>query len=110
MNLKNKRLNFDLLAIISEGLSGAIIKQIIEKSLKRSILEKKSVDLEKVLIVEILVTLSQGKRISKDEKCVNFIKAVKALRKIDPKLYTYDYLEKITNVPSSTIHILSKNK
>lgn len=108
MNLKNKKLNFDLLATISEGLSGAIIKQIIEKALKKNILEKKSVDLEKVLIVEILVTLSSVKKISKDEKCANFIKAVKVLRKIDPKLYTYDYLEKITSVPSSTIHILNK--
>lgn len=94
------------LAESSEGMSGAIIRQIIDKALKKWILEtqqdqKKMID---YLVVEIL--LHQLKHLSDDQKKnkLKIVESIKEIQKITNAKYTYKDFETITGVPDSTLN------
>ena len=103
---KNKNINIDLLANLAEGLSGAVIKQIINRSLRKSILDKNK-DLQLQLIENFLIINAPQEERLKGSKRENFIKAIKYLRELNQNKYTYEELERITGIPSSTLHNIS---
>ena len=97
------QIDFDLLADLSEGLSNAVIRQTINRSLRKELLSGDR-NFQKILIEGLLVAnISQRER-AKGEKRKNLVKAIKYLREADPKKYTYEELERITGIPSSTVH------
>lgn len=100
--------DINLLAELSEGLPGAIIKQIINKSLRKSLLDKGSTGLKNILIENFLIATAGKNEKLKDAQRKNFIKAIRYLRKSDKSRYTFENLEKITGISSSTIHNISK--
>ncbi|NTW13897.1 MAG: ATP-binding protein [Candidatus Moranbacteria bacterium] len=104
MNLNKNNIDVSILAELSEGLSGAIIKQIINKSLRKSLLDKNASALEKILIENFLIETAGKNDKLKGGQRKNFIKAIKYLRKSDQSKYTFEKLEKITGISSSTIH------
>jgi len=98
-----------LLADLSEGLSGAIIKQMINRSLRKTVLNDEH-DLQRQLIESFLVAnITKDERL-KGKKRENFIKAIQYLRRVDEKKYTYEELEKITGVAASTLHNISTTR
>lgn len=105
MNLnENNNIDINILAELSDGLSGAIIKQIINKSLRKSLLDKNSGALENILIENFLIETAGKNDKLKGGQRKNFIKAIKYLRKSDQSKYTFEKLEKLTGISSSTIH------
>ncbi|MFZ2975297.1 MAG: ATP-binding protein [Candidatus Moraniibacteriota bacterium] len=104
----NEDIDINLLAELSEGLSGAIIKQIINKSLRKSLLDKDSAGLRDILIENFLIATAGKNEKLKGAPRKNFIKAIRHLRKSDKSRYTFDNLEKMTGISSSTIHNISK--
>jgi SpoVK/Ycf46/Vps4 family AAA+-type ATPase len=98
--------DFKKLAEISEGMSWAVIRQIIDKALKKWILETQQ-DQTKIvdyLVVEIL--LYQLKFLSEDQKNnkTKIIDAIKEVHKITNTKYTYKDFETITGIPDSTLN------
>lgn len=94
------------LAEISEGMSWAVIRQVIDKALKKRILETDQ-DQEKVidyLVVEIL--LYQLKFLSDDQKKnkSQIADSIKEIQKITQNKYTYKDFENITWIPDSTLN------
>jgi len=108
MILGDNSVNIELLSQLSEGLSGAIIKQIVNKSLKKSILNNSHGNIENTLIENFLTATASKNDKLKGSQRKNFIKAIKHLRKTDKSKYTFENLEKITGVSSSTIHNIIK--
>ncbi len=101
-----KDLDMDLLADLSEGLSGAIIKQMINRSLRKGVLNNED-NLQKYLVESFLLANGSNAERLKGAKRENFIKALKYLRESDARKYTYDELEKITGMAASTLHHIS---
>ncbi len=102
--LQDKKADVSLLTDLSEGLSGALIKQVINRSLRQSLILGDEQNLQKDLVVNFLSLFAK----SKSEKSKALLsKAVKYLREQD-KSYTFDELERLTGVPSSTLHYISK--
>lgn len=101
-------ININLLAEISEGLSGAIIKQVINRSLRKILLNKDTANLETTLIENFLSVNTEKIDSLKEAKRKSFIRAIQYLRKINKSKYTYENLERITGIPSSTIHYINK--
>lgn len=94
------------LAEISEGMSWAVIRQVIDKALKKRILETNQ-DQEKVidyLVVEIL--LYQLKFLSDDQKKnkSQIADSIKEIQKITQNKYTYKDFENITWIADSTLN------
>lgn len=94
------------LAEISEGMSWAVIRQVIDKALKKRILETDQ-DQEKVidyLVVEIL--LYQLKFLSDDQKKnkSQIADSIKEIQKITQNKYTYKDFENITWIADSTLN------
>ncbi len=101
-----KELDFDLLADLSENLSGAVIKQMINRSLRKDLLKQEN-NLQKHLVESFLIANVGNAEKLKGEKRQNLIKAIKYLRKVDARKYTYEELEKITGIATSTLHNIS---
>lgn len=99
-------LDFVLLADLSEGLSGAVIRQMINRSLRKGVLSGDK-DLQKNLVESFLVAHNTRNEKLKGTKRESFIKALKYLRKVDIRRYTYEELERITGVSASTLHNIS---
>lgn len=104
----NNKVDIELLSELSEGLSGAVIKQIVNKSLKKSLLNGGHGNIENTMIENFLIATASKNDKLKGTSRKNFIKAIRHLRKSDKSRYTFDNLEKITGVSSSTIHNISK--
>jgi hypothetical protein len=104
-----EKIDYNLLADLSEGVSGALIKQIVEKSLKRNFLgEKNPNELQNLILQELIKNFSARKEIVNDEKMkTSLSRAISLLRKTNKK-YTYEFLEEMTGVPHSTLHHLTK--
>lgn len=100
---EQKKVDISMLAELSDGLSGAVIKQMINRSLKRAVLSKNA-DLQEQLIESFLIANMVRDERLKGSKRENFIKAVKYLRKLNERKYTYEELEKITGMAASTLH------
>lgn len=100
---KNAEKEIPLLADLSENLSGAIVKQIVNKSLRKHVLQTSKENFDKIILQEFAVLLASSKNSLKENRKI-FIQAIKVLRGVDSGKYTFDYLEKVTGVPSSTIH------
>lgn len=99
----------NMLADLSEGLTGAVIKQVVNRSLRRTLIDD-GADLQQLLIEGLLVSaMERGERL-KGKRRDNFVKALRYLRGIDSRKYTYEELEKITGMPASTLHHISSNK
>jgi SpoVK/Ycf46/Vps4 family AAA+-type ATPase len=107
--LKNQLINqkdLKKLAEISEGMSGAVIRQIIDKALKKWILETKQ-DQSKIvgyLVVEVL--LHQLKFLSENQKKnkSSIVDSIKEIQKITDAKYTYKDFETITWIADSTLN------
>jgi len=88
-------------------MSGAIIKQIIDRSLRQTVLNKEE-NLQERLIANFLITNAPRNERLKGRRRDNFIKAIKYLRKVNERKYTYEELERTTGVASSTLHNISQ--
>ena len=108
MHTGEKKINLDLLSEISEGLSGAVIRQIINRSMRKMVLDKSATDLGKTLVEGVLIATAQKNEGLKGRSRDGVISAIKYLRSIDEKRYTYEELEKMTGIASSTLHYLNK--
>jgi SpoVK/Ycf46/Vps4 family AAA+-type ATPase len=104
---EQSKLDLDLLTELSEGLSGAVIKQMVNRSLRKSLLNDDS-DLQQQLIESFLVANVVHDERLKGTKRENFVRAIKYLRQADERRYTYEELERITGVASSTLHYLNQ--
>jgi SpoVK/Ycf46/Vps4 family AAA+-type ATPase len=104
-----KDLDVNLLADLAEGLSGATIKQIINRSLRRGIINNDN-NLQKNLVESFLLANGSGNERLKGSKRYNFIKALNYLREVDARKYTFEELEKITGMAASTLHNISTSK
>lgn len=100
--LDGKKVDLNLLTSLTEGLSGAVIKQVINRSLRQELIGKSAQDFQKDIVINFLTIYSKDKK-NKDNELIK--KAVKFLREKD-KTCTYDELERLTGVPSSTLHYL----
>ncbi|MBO8161955.1 MAG: ATP-binding protein [Thermosipho sp. (in: Bacteria)] len=98
-------ISFTTLAEITKGLSGADIETVCVRAAKRSIITSEPA--ETPLLEEIIFTLQNQP--STDTE--SLIKIASALRKSNTRKYTYQYLEALTGIPSSTLHYrLSKKR
>ncbi len=104
-----KDIDINLLVNLSEGLSGAIIKQTINRSLRKAVLNQGH-DLQEQLIESFLSANTSRDEKLKGEVRDNVIRAMKYLRDINERKYTYQELERITGIASSTLHYLDTNK
>lgn len=104
-----KKIDFELLAELSEGISGALIRQIVEKSLKRNFLEGKNTDeLQDLILLELIKNFSARKEIPNDAKMKKILAiAIRSLKKANKK-YTYEFLAEVTGMPHSTLHYLTR--
>lgn len=102
-----KDLDMSLLAELSDGLSGAIIKQMINRSLRKSVLNDDDDNLQAYLVESFLLANGSNTERLKGTKRENFVKALKYLREADARKYTYEELEKITGMAASTLHHIS---
>lgn len=107
--LKNQLIdprNLKKLAEISEGMSWAVIRQIIDKALKKWILETQQAQEKMVdyLVVEIL--LHQLKFLSEDQKKnkSKIVESIKEIQKITGTKYTYKDFQTITWIADSTLN------
>jgi SpoVK/Ycf46/Vps4 family AAA+-type ATPase len=102
----NKDIDIKLLLNLSEGLSGAIIRQIINRSLRKNVLAEDG-NLQQQLIENFLIANASHSERLKGQRRDSLILAIKSLRKLDEQKYTYEELERITGLPSSTLHHLN---
>ncbi len=98
-----KDVDLDLLTDLSEGLTGAVIKQMINRSLRKDVLSKEGNLQQHILESFLIANGTHGERL-KGTKRANFIKALKYLRESDERKYTYEELERITGMATSTLH------
>ena len=101
----------DFLAEISEGMSGAIVKQIIDVALRRHLLSNQEYDLNELLIESFIKSINSrfDYEAKKKEKAELLGKAINFLREKYPKRYTYEFLEELTGIPDSTLNNYSKD-
>jgi SpoVK/Ycf46/Vps4 family AAA+-type ATPase len=99
-------IDIDLLAQLADGLSGAIIKQVIHRARRRTILDKNSELL--VNLISGFLSTSTDSQSKNKEKNLAIKKAIKYLRTSDAHRYTFDELARMTGIPSSTLHYLTK--
>lgn len=105
---EKKGIDVNLLVNLSEGLSGAVIKQTINRSLRKALLNKEH-DLQEQLIESFLAANTNRDEKIKGDARDNIIRAMKYLRDINERKYTYQELERITGIASSTLHYLDTN-
>lgn len=103
-NIESKDLK--KLAEISEGMSWAVIRQVIDKALKKWILETNQ---EQEIVIDYLVVeilLCQLKFLSDDQKRnkSQIADSIKEIQKITQNKYTYKDFENITWIPDSTLN------
>lgn len=99
-------------ADISDEFTGFDIQQAYNKAARRSVLKLDSIPLEHQIYRQI-VEIKFRKIVfdSKNESAVKeLVRIVKILRKLNAKYFTYEILESITGIPSSTIHYLTERK
>ena len=101
-------INYDILTKLSTNLSGAVINQNVNKSLKSWFLNDKKSSLNNILISKFAEKFFLENRLNtKDKKQMEeFVKIITILRKTNEKIFTYQYLEKMTDIPKSTINDL----
>lgn len=94
------------LADITEGLSGSSIRQIINKSIKNWYLRGSNDKLVNFLIDDFSTSFFSGKEwdTKDDNQMKIFSSLITKLRLHNSKKYTYKTLEKLTNIPDSTIY------
>jgi SpoVK/Ycf46/Vps4 family AAA+-type ATPase len=105
---KDKNIDIETLSFISQGKSGAVIKQAIHKALRKRIIKKDDSDIN-ICLLEELLKISNLKDMDKLGDNKNTIKEiVKKLRNYDKKYYTFKKLEEITGIPDSSLSHYSK--
>jgi len=109
--LKDKtNLNCDLYAKLSASFSGALIKQIVDNAKRKLVLTKLTdKHFSKLIIQQILNTASSEYDIKTDDPKREILKnMVITLREMDPKLYTFKYIEELSGIPDATLNYLVK--
>lgn len=101
----NNNTDYNLLAFISNWLSGSLIKQLINKWIRNYIIGWKKWNIN-LFLIESLISWSDLSKINyKDnwnkESLVNMIKK---LREYNKKVYTFNKLEELTWIPHSTLN------
>jgi SpoVK/Ycf46/Vps4 family AAA+-type ATPase len=101
-------ISFDKLSKLTEGLSGANIKQAVNRSLRKWIFSQKKDSLNDILLEEVFKYLVQLEPFSsKDPRLVSrVVTAVNIMREANEAKYIYSYLEQLTNISDSTLHNL----
>lgn len=106
--LKNQLLDeqdFNYLAWFSQWMSWALIKQVIDKWIKKWIIEAKQNENELMKYLSIELLVNQLKLFSEDQKMnkEKIIIYIKEIQSITDK-FSYKDFENITGVPNSTLH------
>lgn len=107
-----QRIDYELLATLTSGQSGAYMKLMVNKSLRRWIFANKQIKLMDVLIEEALRSFYGASKIDTRNPvdAGRLSRAIHRLRDFNAKLYTFNHLEDITSVPKSTLNDLVKNE
>jgi SpoVK/Ycf46/Vps4 family AAA+-type ATPase len=94
-----------LLAFIAQGISGAIIKQLIHKTLRKKILKKSSLDISTLLLEELIkISHISDLDLKSDSNRAYLTDVIEKLRKLDSKYYTFKKIEELTGIPDSTLN------
>lgn len=107
---ESKKINLDLIGFICSGLSGGVIKNLVNRGQRKHLLNPGDSNLEFKIVNEILLGRKDLNEINtkNPETKEQFILLVKELRKWNKKYYTYQKLEDIFGIPHSTINDLTK--
>ena len=105
-------ISFEQLSYLTDSLSGANIKQAVNRSLRKWIFSNKKEVLNDLLTEEIFkYVVNQEPFNSKNPRLVSkLVSAVRLIRKSNNVKYTYSYLEQLTNISDSTLHNLVKKE
>lgn len=101
-----QRMDFGALSEMTEGLSGAQIKSLLNRALRKWVFNGKQTKLMDLAVEEIVRYAYARDRINtKDpEQESRLADLIGMLRKLNPRRYTYTYLEELTSIPDSTLN------
>lgn len=101
-------LPYDEFAVASDGLSGAQIRILTNKALRKWVFSKEKGALRNYIFDEVLKYISNKEPFDtkNPEQVSKLVTAAKAARSLDKRNYTYSHLESITNISDSTLHHL----
>lgn len=107
-DIKATSLPYDEFAVASDGLSGAQIRILTNKALRKWVFSKEKGILRNYLFDEMLRYISTKEPFDtkNPEQVSKLVAAAKAARSLDKRNYTYSHLESITNISDSTLHHL----
>ena len=101
-----QRLDYAMLANITEGLSGAQIKLLVNRALRKWIFSNKKLKLMSLCTDEIIRFAYSNIRLNTKapEDAKKLADVVELLREVDPRRYTFHHIETLTSISDATIH------
>jgi hypothetical protein len=107
-DVRDTVLPYDEFSIVSDGLSGAQIRMLTNKALRKWVFSNEKGILCNYIFDEVLKYISNKEPFDtkNPEQVGKLVIAAKTARSLDKRNYTYSHLEAITNISDSTLHHL----